>query len=152
MTQESQRPSLNLNDLRRVLAIVRRHVPSYLDTESIAADILIESWTNGHPQPSLSFIYNRCVDQLRELTQVYNYTQSVPRPNDINPMDSVDNTEFVNILMTILTPKEKTIIWYRFFREPPLSDTGVGEKLRMPLREVQGIVAQALFKMRQAIE
>lgn len=144
------KPPLNLSDLRRVLTIVRRHVPRHLDTESIATDILIESWIKGHPTPSTGFIYNRCVDHLRVQVRENTYLNA-PHPAQIDdPSESLDTSDLVNSLMTVLSPNEKRIIWYRFFREPPLSDTGIANKLEMPLREVQGVVAQALFKMRQA--
>lgn len=148
----SPKPPLSLSDLRRVLAIVRRHVPRHLDVESIATDILIESWIKGHPTPSTSFIYNRCVDHLRSQTREHTYL-TTPHPEfTTDPSESFDTSDLVNCLMTVLSPSEKQIIWYRFFREPPMSDSGISSKLGMPLREVQGVVAQALFKMRQATQ
>jgi len=140
----------SLDDLRRVHSMVKRQLPAYLDREDIAVGILIESSLNGHSRPSYHFVRNRCIDVLRKLETERSTIALQPLEPAYVHEDESAQQDNIDYLVGVLSPTEKRLVWYRFFRDPPLSVSAIAQVIKMPVPSVQGILAQALFKMRQA--
>ncbi len=138
-----------LLDLRRVHGLVRSFVPPHVDSEDLAVEILIESWSKGHTQPSWSFIRHRCLDNLqaasRELEVMKDKSTHEP---EFSPDDELDQKLLVNALVSVLSPLEKKVVWYRFYMD--LSTNDIASRAKLPLTSVRELLAQALFKMKQA--
>lgn len=140
---------MDQSTLNRVTRIVRSILPSHFDTESIAMDILVESWSNQIDDPSYSFIRNRCIDELRDRSSESAHLESAshePRPRScVSTPEDRDSIEF---LTQVLTQPEKKAIYYRFQLE--LSQAEVAQRMNLAPASVRELVASAVYKMREA--
>lgn len=141
---------METKDIERVIKIARRFLPPKLDVENIALDVLIESWQNGVEQPSVSFIRNRCYDAMRKdkldlkIKETFVQTHSEETAGD---QQSVEESDLMTKLTSVLTTEQKKLIWYRFYQE--LSLKQIGEKIGLSPNCVSEIIKEALFRMRQ---
>lgn len=140
---------MDQSTLNRVTRIVRSILPSHFDTESIAMDILVESWSNKIDEPSYSFIRNRCIDQFRDLSTELSHLKSAshearPRPH----MSSPEDRDSVDFLTQVLTQPEKKAVYYRFQLDLPLTE--VAKHMSLTPASIRELVASAVYKMREA--
>ncbi len=131
--------------LKRVRSIVAQHLPRWYDIDSIAVEILLESWDNEVEKPSWGFIVQRCIDHVRankrEQGHLHNYLPSEPHEPSVELLDQI------NELMKILSPIERKVIFYRFYLELPIAETA--KRMRVDVTLVRETLSQALFKMKQ---
>jgi RNA polymerase sigma-70 factor (ECF subfamily) len=93
-----------------VLRLVRRLLSKEFDHESITQEILFECWKNNQ-KASYGFIRNRCFDCLRRRK-----LEDGNRPSgEGHTRDSRQTGDLENAISG-LTPEEKRIIWYRFWK------------------------------------
>lgn len=135
-----------LADLARVLRIVKYLLSPQFDRESIASDILVESWTNGLPEPSYTFIRQRCINCIRSRAQ----EQRAMRDTTLHPPESTEDTPRPDItqLTSVLDNRERQVIAYRFWLSLTIAE--IAERLNCGTTQVQTIIAGALHKMREA--
>lgn len=134
-----------VNALKRVRSIVAHHLPRWYDIDSIAVDILLESWDNDVEKPSWGFIVQRCIDQVRAHDREHGHLQQY-QPAENHDI-SVDLLDQVNEIMKILNPLERKVVFYRFYLELSIADTA--KRLRMDVNVVRETLTQAIFKMKQ---
>ena len=132
----------------RTLWAVRRTLPRSFDSEDIAVEILIESWSKGVLQPSLEFVRQRCIDKLRSRKRETKYQALVRATQHHVAPPEVEQKDEVEVLVKVLTPLERKIIWYRYYLGISVRETA--EKIRLPVNRVSRGLEMALFKMREA--
>lgn len=134
-------------DLARVNSIVAQHLPPSYDRENLASDILIESWTNGQPQPSWGFIRNRCIDlqrsQGREKTSMRDKLTHPP----LTPLPDDHVPDELNHLTKVLDAWERKVIYHRFYLDLTLES--IAKHLSCPLDRIRNTLAGAIYKMQQ---
>jgi len=144
---------VDLPTLNRVLRTVRSILPAHFDTESIAMDILIESWSKNVPDPAYSFIRHRCLDAARNLrrehevlTEAAEILRTDSSPGDSIPADDCDM--MLNYLTAVLDSQEKQAIFYRFYLD--LSTVDISLRMSTNAPRVRELLASAIYKMKEA--
>lgn len=144
---------MDLPTLNRVLRTVRSILPSHFDTESIAMDILIESWSNQIIDPAYSFIRHRCLDAARSsrrehevLVEAAEINKSIDSPDDSIPAD--DRDMMLNYLTSVLDSPERKAIFFRFYLD--LSTLDISARMALDPSQVRELLASAIYKMKEA--
>lgn len=140
-----------LADLRRVHGIVRSFVPHHHDTENLAVDILLESWSKNHTHPAFVFIRNRCYDAMRaqgrEIKVIHDAALHHEHSHS-DPEVEQGRLNVVKTLMAVLSPLERKVVWYRFYCDAPTVE--IARCVSMQVQDVREVLSQAIFKMKQA--
>lgn len=149
-------PESCLSALRHTQTQVRILVPNWFDRESLALDILMESWENGHTFPSVGFIRQRCIDAGRKQQRENNRLHEVARlrkesnkSEDLSDPETINkqNEQRVSGLMKCLTPIERQVIFLRFYVELSVVDSA--KELSISAARVRDILSAAIYKMRE---
>lgn len=136
---------LSLVTFERVHRSVKRILNPSFDTENLAMEVVLESWTNGHAEPSWSFIRHRCYDLLRR-SQKEKEVMQVPRPKANEDLHDAERE--VSYLMKVLNNQEKKLIFYRYYLD--LTLRAIAERQGMDVNKVREVLTSAVYKMREA--
>lgn len=126
---------------------VKHLVPPQVDYEDLALEILFTSWLNKIEVPSLEFIRQRCFNAIRNAKLEHVKIQHEPKTMiepDIQP--EIETRDEVQMLVSILSPTEKKLIWYRFYQELTLEE--ISKQTKIPLNLCRDTIQLALHKMR----
>lgn len=138
---------LTLATFERVHKMVKRFLNPSFDTENLAMEVVLESWTNDHPEPSWSFVRNRCYDLLRR-SQKEKEIMALPRPETTSKELDPGMKDQVNQLMKILNNEERKLIFFRYYLDLTLRE--IAERQAMPINKVREVLTSAVYKMRDA--
>jgi len=151
--QAKPHPALTLADLRRVERIVAQHLGPAFDRESIASDILLESWLNDQPTPALSFIRHRCIDAMRARAKEHLVMQEAAAVTTftLSPEaeEALDNQLEVDQLIRSLDNQERKLIALRFWMN--LSMEACAQRLGVNPSVARLTLLRALEKMKEAV-
>lgn len=142
--------TITLEALDRVHCKVKRIITrGGFDTESIAMDILLESWVNGHDRPAHSFIKNRCLDIVRSTRREQQAMKNKPQgPSDYDATDERDAQSRVGELVKVLDNLERKVIFYRFYADLPLAQ--ISQRMGIDVNRIRQTLEVAIYKMREA--
>lgn len=134
-------------EFTRAHGIVKRFLPASYDTENITMEVLLESWKNAVFRPSRAFIQNRCIDSIRVQNRERAFRQDLQRQPQWHTPKGVERKDQVEVLVGVLTPLERQLIWFRFYAGLSVRETS--KETGMPVVKVRELLAGALFKMRE---
>lgn len=136
-----------------ILQATTRMVRTYLypphDVESIAMDIVLESWLNGVSRPSLLFIKNRCIDQIRRRENELNVNKIIASRVSQSSEDPEHQHERLDgLLTTVLSNTERQLVAYRYYLGKTVPE--IAQILGKSETFIQDTLRTALVKMGNA--
>lgn len=134
---------------RRVVQITHRMAPR-ADYESLALEIIEESWSKDVTFPPAAFVRKRCIDELRRAKSAdtaYRRTFQCRRLVEPSPLPEIETREQVDTLILQLTPTERKLIHARFYLDKTIAE--IAKDFRLDPTFVSQSISAALYKMRE---
>lgn len=138
----------------RVTRLVSLYLSSHHDPESVAHQILFESWQNGVDSPTHRFIKLRCYTALREYQREkqvmegaseQGHTTPAKTPLELHELE----TEMGELITRVLSPFERQVIWHRFYNECSIAE--IASSLNKPVLLISETIQVALYKMKESL-
>lgn len=154
LTQATTEQALSLTALAQVERAVRRFLGPAFDHESLASDILLESWTKGHPKPALSFIRLRCLDALRshrlEQSAMHEHASSIVQASPTDDAEAeIELSVEIDTLLRPLDNSERKLIALRFWMNLTMAECA--KRLEVNTSVAKLMLLRAIEKMKEAV-
>lgn len=135
----------------RVTRIVAMYLSPPHDVESIAMNILLESWANGVELPTTRFIRLKCYTALRKHHREIQVSEFASNPEKDFNLEQLrlHNQDELNLLFRVLTQLERKVIFLKYYED--LSNEDIAKMLKKSNYLVSETLTVALYKMRNAM-
>lgn len=139
-------------DFAYILRLVSRFLPSYLDRESLAAEITFDCWNRQIPA-TYTLIRNRCFDVIRRYhrEQLANEIRQQLGTKQDEEAQARERTDLVNKIMleANLTPRERELIFLRIYQDQTFIQ--IAEINHLSLHEVTETYRIAVQKLKDFV-